>query len=105
MEFGILGQLEVSVGGHVVEVRPAKLRALLAVLLVHVNQVVSCDRLAEALWGESPPVSAANTLQGYVSHLRNILDPGRRGTATPLLQTVPSGYLLAVEAERVDAHR
>ncbi|HVF13667.1 MAG TPA: hypothetical protein VM942_03655, partial [Acidimicrobiales bacterium] len=47
----------------------------------------------------------ANTLQGYVSHLRNILDPGRRGTATPLLQTVPSGYLLAVEAERVDAHR
>src|SRR5437588_7889950 len=91
VEFRILGPIEVSDGGHVVEVRPPKLRALLAMILVHANEVVSSERLVEGLWGEVPPASATNTLQSYVSQLRDLVEPGRRGAASRLLHTRPSG--------------
>jgi DNA-binding SARP family transcriptional activator len=67
-------------------------------LALHPGTVVSADRLAEALWGEEPPVSTAATLQVYVSQLRKAL-----GSQT--IQTRSRGYLLAVEPERVDAVR
>ncbi len=98
VEFRILGLLEVAREAGAVQVSGRKHRALLAVLLVHANQVVSADRLVEALWNESPPPSAANTLQGYVSHLRRAVGSG-------LILTRPPGYLLAVERAAVDAGR
>ena len=105
MELRFLGELEVCEGGQVVEGRPAKLRALLAMLLLHGNEVVSTERLVEALWSRTPPPSATNTLHGYVSHLRNVLGTVRGGGGGTLLQTRPPGYVLAVEAERLDAWR
>ncbi len=50
--------------------------ALLAILLVHANELVSSDRLIEELWPE-PPETATNTLQVYVGKLRKALEPGR----------------------------
>jgi hypothetical protein len=50
---------------------------VLAVLLLHANEVVSVDRLVDELWGERPPDSAANALQVYVSGLRKVLEPKR----------------------------
>lgn len=97
--------MEVVDSGRVVEVRPNKIRMLLAVLLLHANEVVSSDRLVEALWGESPPTSAANTLQGYLSQLRNLLEPDRRGTGSRVVLTRSPGYLLAVASEEIDATR
>ena len=105
MEFRILGPLEVFEGGHLVEIRPAKLRALLAILVLHANEVVSVEKLIDGLWGEVPPASAANTLQGYVSQLRNLLEPGRRGTPSRVVHTSARGYVLATEAESIDAWR
>lgn len=106
MEFRILGRFEVTDGGTVVELHRAKLRTLLAMLVVHPNQVVSADRLAEALWDDSPPATAANTLQSYVSHLRQALTvaSGAPGEGA-LIETRAPGYRLTVDPERIDAHR
>jgi predicted ATPase/DNA-binding winged helix-turn-helix (wHTH) protein len=101
MEFGILGPLEVRDGGGLVRVPGAKERALLADLLVHAGRVVAADRLVEDLWGDRPPGNPANTLQGRVSALRRALGPAGAG----LVVTRPPGYVLEVDAERVDAGR
>src|SRR5215470_14169471 len=76
VQFRLLGPLEALDGERRVELGRPKQRALLAVLLVHANQVVSLDRLIEELWGEEPPPQAAASLQTYVSNLRRALEPG-----------------------------
>jgi len=98
MEFRILGPLEVLEDGRALDVGGVKQRALLAVLLLHANRVVSTDRLIEALWGERLPETAQKALQVYVSQLRKAL--GRDRIVTRL-----SGYELIVEPGQVDVHR
>lgn len=97
-EFRILGPLEASKGGRAVEVGAGKQRALLAVLLLRAGEVVSADRLIDALWGEEPPPSALNSVHVYVSQLRKVLGDG-------LLETRGRGYVLAVEPEQLDLGR
>jgi DNA-binding SARP family transcriptional activator len=58
MEFRVLGRLEVWEGGRLLPLTAAKQRAILVVLLLHANQVVSVDRLIDELWGEVPPRTA-----------------------------------------------
>jgi DNA-binding SARP family transcriptional activator len=72
---------------------------------VHANHVVSVDRLIDELWGEHPPESAANMLQGYVSRLRKVLEPHRRRGEHELLVSRPPGYMLQISAEQLDAER
>ncbi|MEA2404407.1 MAG: hypothetical protein QOE08_1054, partial [Thermoleophilaceae bacterium] len=50
MRFLILGPLEVTAADGPVSVGGAKPRGLLAILLLHANEVVSTDMLIEALW-------------------------------------------------------
>ena len=96
MEFCILGPLEVRSAGQPVAVSGGKRRALLGLLLVHDNQVVSSDSIIEHLWGDSPPSAAAATLQSHVSQLRKVLEPGR-------LASRSGGYLLRLEAGELDS--
>jgi predicted ATPase/DNA-binding SARP family transcriptional activator len=100
MQFRILGPLEVLDGESVVPLSGAKLRALLAVLLLNANEAVSSDRLLEALWGEHAPESGAKALQVRVSQLRKALGP-----AGSVLVTRAPGYLLALEGEQLDLSR
>ena len=72
-----------------------KRRALLAVLLLDANSVVSGDRLIDALWGDSPPETARNTIQVYISQLRKLLPESA-------LETAPPGYRLVIEPDNVD---
>jgi DNA-binding SARP family transcriptional activator/DNA-binding beta-propeller fold protein YncE len=67
--------------------------------------VVSLDRLIDELWVESPPESAANIVQGYVSHLRKVLEPGRGRGEHELLVSRQPGYMLRVAPEQIDADR
>ena len=78
---------------------------MLALLLLHANEVVSTDRLIDDLWGDSPPESAANMLQGYVSHLRKTLEPGSHRGEHEVLVSRPPGYVLQVRPDQVDAER
>jgi len=75
--FCVLGPLEVFRAGRPVPLGGPRQRAVLALLLLETNRVVSMDRLAEDLWGGHPPQGWANTLQTYVFHLRQALEPGR----------------------------
>src|SRR5215831_509579 len=105
-EFGILGPLEVWRSGRAVPLGGPRQRAVLALLLLEANRVVSMDRLAEDLWGGHPPEGWATTLQIYVVHLRRALEPDRaRGAAGDILVTKGRGYLLRVDPEQLDAAR
>src|SRR4051794_23319755 len=98
MEFGILGTLEVVEEGRRLAPRPAKQRALLAMLLLHANKPVPIDVLVEALWAGSQPATELIALYGYVSALRRLLGSGRIETRRP-------GYVLHVEPGTLDAER
>ncbi len=102
LEFRILGPLEVRAGGAPLPLGGTKQRALLALLLLHANEVVSRDRLLDELWGSSPPPTGAAGLHVYVSRLRKLLSVnGREG----LLSRHAHGYALRLDPEQLDAHR
>jgi DNA-binding SARP family transcriptional activator len=98
VEFRILGPLEVRSDDRSLQLGGAKPRAVLAILLTRANEVVSRDRLIDELWGENPPATAVNVLQGYVSDLRKALGSGGLVTRAP-------GYMVAVEPGELDLHR
>ena len=103
VEFGILGPLEVRRSGRAVPLGGPRQRAVLALLLLEANRVVSMDRLAEDVWGGDPPEGWATTLQTYVFHLRQALEPDRsRGAAGGVLVTRDRGYLLHADREHLD---
>ena len=102
MDFRILGPLEVHADGRAIALGGAKQRALLAILLLNANEVVSSDRLIDKLWGEEPPETAAKALQGYVSGLRKALGPEQGGN---LLVTRPPGYAIQLESDQLDVTR
>lgn len=84
----------------------AKQRALLAILLLDANAVVSSDRLMDDLWGAEPPKTAAKSLQVLISQLRKVLEPDRAsGESGRLLVTRPPGYLIRVEPNQLDLER
>jgi WD40 repeat protein/DNA-binding SARP family transcriptional activator len=116
MRFGILGPVEVCDGDRIVAFGSERQRALLAILLLHANEVVSVDQLIDDLWGERPPPTALRTLQAHVSRLRKTLyqHAGDRGDANGdlpaggsdgLLVTRGHGYLLRVAPGELDLDR
>jgi hypothetical protein len=115
MDYRILGSFEVRADDRLVGLGGEKPRALLAILLLQRNQVVSADRLIDGLWGESPPASAPQTLRAYVSRLRKALNVNgsvpaaagepASGSADGVLLTQGSGYVLRVAPEELDVER
>jgi len=102
VEFGILGPLEIAAGGQPLPVQGARTRAVLAMLLVHANQVVPADRLTAELWAGQPADRAAASLQVRVSQLRKTL---RAAGEPDRLVTRPPGYLIRVTPGELDAPR
>ncbi|MET8764184.1 BTAD domain-containing putative transcriptional regulator [Lentzea sp. NPDC004782] len=96
VQFRILGPLEVLVDGRALALGGPQQRALLGLLLLAANRVVSQQRLMTDLWGDSPPATVKNLLHGCVSGLRRVLPPGRLVTRSP-------GYLVRVSRGELDA--
>ncbi|WP_308168550.1 BTAD domain-containing putative transcriptional regulator [Nonomuraea sp. NEAU-A123] len=107
MEVRLFGRLEVdSADGVGLDLGTRKQRAVLAVLALSPGRVVPLDRLIEELWAGEAPAKATATLQAYVSHLRRVLEPGRKPRTPPrLLLTREPGYLLDIVPGQVDAGR
>ena len=101
MEYRILGPLEVVDENGPVALGTVKERLVLAVLLLHANEVVTRDRLIDELWGEAPPATAKKAVNVYVSQLRKTL---AHDAADPI-QTVSGGYCLLADADLLDATR
>lgn len=103
MRFGVLGPLAVWTDtGTPVPVPGAKVRAVLADLLVAAGQPVSADRLIDDIWADDPPGNPAGTLAAKVSQLRRALEDAESG-GRHLVVSPPPGYRLA--ATEVDALR
>jgi predicted ATPase/DNA-binding SARP family transcriptional activator len=106
VDFHILGPLEVVSGdGRVIDLRGAKLRLLLAVLVVRAPRVVSAATLMDVLWRDDPPRSGANALQAQISKLRRLFQEADGPRGADLLRTSPTGYSLDVDPDRIDAGR
>jgi DNA-binding SARP family transcriptional activator len=98
VEYRLLGPLEVVVGGHPAKVGPPRHCGVLVLLLTQANAVVPADRIIDELWGDDPPASAVNLVQGAVSHLRKML-------GTDAIATRGAGYALRVQPDALDLHR
>jgi DNA-binding SARP family transcriptional activator len=98
MEFRLLGPLEVVERDRALAIGSGRQRALLALLLLNANEVVSVDRMVDGLWGGTPPVTAGKILQIYVSRLRRQLGDGRLLTRAP-------GYVLRADRAELDLGR
>lgn len=94
---GVLGPWQLSVNGHPLAVT-GRLRAMLATLAMSAGEDVSIERLASAVWEEEPPGDVRRTVQVYVTRLRRLI-------GAPAIRTVPGGYRLDVDPDRVDAVR
>ena len=86
--------------GEAVSISALRQRALLALLLIHVGEVLSADRIITELWGDDAPASGANALRFHVSKLRSAL-----GVDPSPIVTRGSGYLLEIDSESVDAYQ
>ena len=74
LEFCLLGPVVVRCGGAVLPLPHGRQRAVLAVLLLNADRVVSVGEIAEALWGPAPLPSASATVRNYVKRLRRVLE-------------------------------
>jgi YVTN family beta-propeller protein len=104
LRFEMLGPLQVVRDGRTVDLGGPQQRAVLAVLLLESDPPVSVTRLATALWGDRRPPGGAATIQTYVFHLREALEPDRaRGARARVLVTQRGGYRLDTDGAVVDA--
>src|SRR6266545_3580506 len=99
MEVRVLGPVELVAEDGPVPLGAPKQRRLLSALVVHAGEARSADLLIDAVWGPSPPASAAKLLQTYVSQLRKALPAPAR------IRTRGAGYALELEDESLDAAR
>jgi DNA-binding NarL/FixJ family response regulator/DNA-binding SARP family transcriptional activator len=100
VQLRLLGPLEVEGSSGPITITGRKERALLCLLAVHANEVVSEGRIVDALWGDRPPPTASKTLRSYVSRLRRFLAEG--GEPESVIESRPSGYRLRLEPAALD---
>ena len=96
MRFGVLGPLTVSGSPDEADIRAAKQRLLLAMLLTRPGQPVSVDRLAEALWNGEPPADVSRSVAWHVHKLRKVIGAQR-------VQRISDGYLIDLTDDAFDA--
>lgn len=99
MEVRLLGCIEVDLDDEpAIRIGAAKTRWLLAYLALDVGRSRSVDSIIDALWGEDPPSSAPNLVQGYISDLRKFVGHEH-------ITTTENGYALSIDDSAVDVAR
>jgi DNA-binding SARP family transcriptional activator len=98
MEYRVLGPLELGGRNGPIVLEGRRERAVLSALALGRGRVVSTERLLEIVWGDSPPRSAAKTVQNHVLRLRKSL-------GADAIETREPGYRLVVDTGDIDADR
>jgi DNA-binding SARP family transcriptional activator len=99
VQFAVMGPLLVDDGsGSWAKLSGARLRVLLAALLLHANMPVSTEVLAGMVWDGRPSPRAGETVRSYVRRLRQALGPA----AAARIVTRSPGYLVRVEPAELD---
>ncbi|WP_034217483.1 AfsR/SARP family transcriptional regulator [Actinoplanes subtropicus] len=100
VEFRVLGDVELLVGGRRVDVGHARQRNVLLALLIDINRVVPADQIVERVWAGRPPQRARGALYNYVSRLRRIVAEGQDAS----IVRATGGYVLSVDPLAVDLY-
>jgi DNA-binding SARP family transcriptional activator len=91
----LLGAFEID-GADVMSVRSRKSRTLFKVLALARGQLVSVDRLADCLWGDSPPTNPVREVAVHASRMRQLVGQER-------IVREGAGYRLLVDWLDVEA--
>jgi WD40 repeat protein/DNA-binding SARP family transcriptional activator len=102
VQFHALGALRITEHGREVTIGGPRQRRLVAMLLIHRNDAVSVDRLADAVFAGEPTPAASTTLRSYVARLRRVLGDGDGG---PRVLTQAPGYVLLLADDELDVER
>ncbi|HEX6345855.1 AfsR/SARP family transcriptional regulator [Umezawaea sp.] len=94
----VLGTVEASTDGHLIDIGPARQQCVLAALLVDANRPVPVDQLVDRVWGERAPARAVGTLHSYLTRVRQAL----AGVVTIVRRS--GSYVLTVDEQVVDLH-
>ena len=111
LRVGVLGP--VTVWGDQSEVPAGQPRqlAVLGVLAMRANRVVSRGELVDAVWGDQPPASAEGGIYTYIAGLRRVLEPDRprrdpyspRRAPARVLVSAGGGYMLRLDPVLIDS--
>jgi len=104
LEFRVLGTFEATAHGRLIPIGSPKQRALLAMLVLELNRVVSLDAIVDELWGSRPLANPNASVQSLVSRLRHSLSGACPAAEVRLVGREP-GYLLEADRLQVDANR
>ncbi|WP_406629963.1 AfsR/SARP family transcriptional regulator [Amycolatopsis sp. WGS_07] len=101
IQFRLLGEIEVRVGGQPIDVGHDRQRCVLAVLLAEAGRPVPVGQVVDRVWGgHRLPGRPLKTVQTYVSLLRRALAP-----AAVSITHQPAGYRIGVDEQTVDLNR
>ena len=100
LRIAVLGPLEATIDGAVVDLGSRKQRAVLGVLTALAPAAVPVERLVDEIWGEAGPANPLRSVQVYVSSLRTAL-----GEYGDRLVTEDRAYRLHTDDIEVDAER
>lgn len=100
--FAALGPFEASWDAQPLSLGGAKQQAVLALLVLEANRVVSVDRLLEWVWPDDDESRRSATLQVYVSNLRRLLAPAADQLGRQLVVTQRPGYMLQLDDAQSD---
>ncbi|MGW3343885.1 BTAD domain-containing putative transcriptional regulator [Nonomuraea rubra] len=102
---GLLGPVVGVLGDREIDLGPPLQQAIVAMLAMSSNRVVTVSQLIEGLWGDDPPPSATQSIYTYIAGLRRALEPGRRRRQPAgRVSRASGGYLLQLDPLQVDAH-
>ncbi|WP_158887101.1 AfsR/SARP family transcriptional regulator [Amycolatopsis anabasis] len=102
VRFHILGPLAIHSDGKEIHLGGQRRSILLTTLLLEANQVLSLDRLIDAIWNETPPASAQSQVRICVSDLRRTF---AAENCENFIQTRSSGYRINVPENSLDLYR
>src|SRR5205823_5875621 len=101
---GGLGPVAAWYGDRELPVGQPRRQAVLGILAMRANRVISRGGLVDAVWGQDPPASAEGGIYTYVAGLRRVIEPNRslRGPGRVLVSS-GAGYVLHLVPGQPDA--
>jgi len=104
LRVGVLGPVMAWYGDQELLVGQPRQQAVLGILAMRANRVISRGELVDAVWGQDPPASAEGGIYTYVAGLRRVIEPNRslRGPGRVLVSS-GAGYVLHLVPGQPDA--
>ena len=100
IDIRVLGPVQARATGGWQTAAPQQ-RLLLALLALHVGQVIPVRELIDAIWPHAPPISARASIQVMVTRLRQIL----AGSPGGVVERCGDGYRLLIAPHSIDVQQ